>query len=144
MSQGKLHFGFGLAAGVVIAACFLLIFAPRYTITTIDGTQVKQDKWSGKTWRYSENEWRMIKESQRDWSDVDGTLRKALNIPEREKNQKDSLSLLRSQYPPLKDISDEDLLERIKLVYARDILGDMYLQNFLRLHQVNSANKVTE
>ncbi len=141
MSQGKRHFGFGLAAGVVIAACFLLFFAPRYTITTIDNTRVKQDKWSGKTWRYAANEWHAIKESQRDWSNVDETLRKALNIPDREKTKKKSLSLLRENYPSLKEVSDEDLLERIKMVYARDILGDLYLQNFIRIHKVNTGDK---
>jgi hypothetical protein len=45
----------------------------------------------------------------------------------------EALALLRQKDPILSDLSDEDLLERIKLVYSKEILVNMYLQNFLKL-----------
>jgi hypothetical protein len=70
-----------------------------------------------------------------DWDKIDGSLRDALRIPFAEVDTGAALKLLRGKHPDLKDLSDEDLLERIKLVYSKQVLCNLYLDNFLALEK---------
>ena len=137
MSNGKYQFGVGLAVGIVLAALFFLYFAPRYKTMQSGGMLYKQDLWSGDTWRYVDNEWKKVMGHDRDWEKIDEALRQALNIPERKNERANLLDHLRKKYADLKDVSDEDLLERIKIVYAKEIMNDLYLSDFVKIHGKN-------
>jgi hypothetical protein len=134
MSNGKYQFGVGLAVGIVLAALFFLYFAPRYKTMQSGGMLYKQDLWSGDTWRHVDNEWKKVMRHDRDWGKIDEALRQALNIPERKNERAKALEHLRKKYADLGDISDEDLLERIKIVYAKEIMNDLYLSDFVKIH----------
>jgi hypothetical protein len=128
MIQSKAHFGIGLFVGIIVTALFFQFFAPRYDIIESDNKLIKQDKWSGESWKYQGNKWEKITEMTRDWEPIDDALTKALNIPA--DNNKDNSNArmvsLKKRYSVLEDISDEDLMERIKYVYARKIMVDLY------------------
>ena len=72
-----------------------------------------------------------------DWVKIDQALREALNIPFAKVDTEKGLMRLRARYPILKDISDEELLERIKLVYSKQVLTNMYLNDFIRTDQAS-------
>jgi len=128
MIQSRAHFGIGLFVGIIVTALFFQFFAPRYEIIESDNKLVKQDKWSGESWKYQGNKWEKITEVTRDWEPIDEALTKALNIAS-DNNTYDSnarMVSLRKKYSVLEDISDEDIMERIKYVYARKIMVDLY------------------
>ena len=135
MASEKYKFGFGLVAGVVISALFFLYFAPRYKVMESGGNLVKQDRWSGDTWRFTNNEWKKVKDINRDWQKIDEVLKKTLNFADTENEKNIVLKRLREKFPILQDLSDEEIFERIKMVYAREIMVEMYLKNFLRLQK---------
>ena len=132
MSREKAFFGFGMALGIVIAGLFLFYFAPRYTILKSDGTLVKEDRWSGRSWRLVGSRWMLIESASRNWKKIDEALARALGIAPNDMNRAGELALLRKKNPVLKDLSDDELLERIKLVYSKQILCNMYLDNFVK------------
>ena len=131
MTREKSYFGIGLLVGAVIAALFLLYFAPRYTTVKSGDTLIRQDRWSGISWRFVDNQWKRIVYLDRDWNLIDRTLREALSIPTGGVERGTALHLLRKKYPALADINDDDLLERIKIVYSKAILCDLYLTKFM-------------
>jgi hypothetical protein len=135
MGREKTYFGIGLVIGIVLAALFLFYFAPRYTTVKAGDTLVKQDRWSGQSWRFVENQWKKIVGEDRDWDKIDKALTEALGIHTDTPSRTNALDLLRKKDPILKDLSDEDLLERIKLVYSKQILVNMYLDSFLKLQK---------
>ena len=132
MSREKTFFGFGLVLGVVIAVLFLFYFAPRYTILKTDGKLLKEDRWSGRSWRLVGNRWMLIESASRNWKKIDDALAKALGIASSNMNRAGELALLRKKNPVLKDLSDDELLERIKLVYSKQILCNMYLDSLAK------------
>lgn len=140
MANGKYKFGAGLVIGIVCAAVFFLYFAPRYQITKSGSMLYRQDCWSGDTWRFIDNGWKKVQQKDRDWNSIDQALRKALNIPESSKERKTALLELKKNYSTLNILSDEEILERIKIVYAREILGNLYLENYLKIQ--NKKNPV--
>jgi hypothetical protein len=130
--QNKFHFGAGLFLGVVVTAVFLHFFAPRYAVLDSDTGVVKHDKWTGNAWRYDGEKWEKIAEDSRDWKPVDAALMNALNIQEKKNpagssSINDRLKALKKKYPVLETVSDEDVMERIKYLYARKIIVDLYL-----------------
>jgi len=133
MDNGKIKFGIGLGVGIILAAFFFLYFAPRYETMESSGMVVKQDRWSGDTWRLVNNEWKKIKDVKRDWARIDQMLRQALNLPNNEKERDKALNELRTKYPALVEVSDDEILERIKFVYSREIMNELYLKNFLKI-----------
>ena len=135
MNREKIYFAAGIAAGIILAVLFLFYFAPRYMIVQGDGVVVKQDRWTGQSWRFVNNNWKKVTEGDHDWEKIDGTLREALQIPFIKADTGSALNLLREKHPLLKEISDEDLLERIKLVYSKQILCNLYLENFMKLQR---------
>jgi hypothetical protein len=135
MGREKTYFGMGLVMGIVLATVFLFYFAPRYTTVKVRDTLVKQDKWSGQSWRFVDNQWKRIVGEDHDWDKIDKALTGALGIETDTPSRTNALDLLRKKDPILKDLSDDDLLERIKLVYSKQILVNMYLDSFLKLEK---------
>lgn len=131
MMQSKIHFGIGLFIGVLLSAFFLLFFAPRYEVFESDNNLVKQDKWSGETWVFKGNLWEKISSSTRDWKAVDQALTDALRISTKEVTQTQNhlITKMKSKYPALEDLSEEDIRERIKYIYSKKILIDLYFSN---------------
>jgi hypothetical protein len=131
MMQTRTHFGIGLFIGIVVAGLFFHFFAPRYSVIESDNKLIKHDKWSGNAWRYEGNKWEPITDITRDWKPVDAALMDALNIPARgDANAPDAqMASLKKKYPVLETLSDEDIMERIKYIYARRIMVDLYFSN---------------
>ena len=133
MSKGKHQFGIGLVIGIVFAALFFMYFAPRYTTNESDGMLYKHDRWSGNSWRFVGNEWQKVSSSEKDWEKIDSQLREALKVPATMKARKKVLARLREKYPALRSVSDEDLLERIKFVYSKELMVGHYLQTYVNI-----------
>jgi allantoicase len=131
MIQTKVHFGAGLVLGIVVCAFFFQFFAPRYGVVKSDTGVVKQDKWTGNSWHYDGYSWKEIREDKQDWEAVDDALMDALNIKDSRTQSGNSLNariqMLKAKYPVLASLSDEDVMERIKYLYARKIMVDLYL-----------------
>ena len=106
---------------------------------------IKQDKWTGRYWRFTEDEWKLIVGVNRDWEKVDRALMAALRIPFADVDTDSALASLQEKHPVLKDLTREELLERIKLVYSRQVLVNMYLDSFLKTEAtVTPSRKVSE
>ena len=135
MTREKTYFGVGLAVGIVLAFFFLFYFAPRYNTMESGDSLVKVDRWSGQTWRFVDNHWKKVESANRDWEKIDNTLMEALRFPSEGVDRVKALSLLREKNPILRDLADDELLERIKFVYSREILVNLYMKNFLELEK---------
>lgn len=141
MKNGKKNLIIGILIGLVLAFFYFHYFAPRYEIKKEGLSLVKIDKWTGESWRFIDNNWKKMINIDEDWVKIDQTLREALNIPFAKVDTEKGLMRLRKRYPILKDISDDELLERIKLVYSKQVLTNMYLSDFIRKDQ-DSQGKV--
>jgi len=139
MAQGKHQFGIGPLVGILFAALFFMYFAPRYKTVEEDGVLYKHDRWSGNSWQFVDNGWQEINQNEEQWDTVDGELRKALKVPETTKARKDVLNRLRERYPKLKGVSDEDILERIKHVYSKELMVGHYLQTIVNIEQADKV-----
>jgi len=103
MYKEKMNFVIGLMAGILTASLFLFYFAPRYTTAKAGDTLVRNDKWTGQSWRLVDNQWKAIVGQDHDWDKIDGSLRSALRIPFAEVDTGSALRLLREKFPVLKD-----------------------------------------
>lgn len=128
MIHTRTHFGIGLFVGIVVAALFFHFFAPRYDVIDSDNMLIKHDKWSGNSWRYEGSKWEKITDNTRDWKPVDAVLMNALNIPVSDDAESSGarMASLKKKYPVLENLPDEDIMERIKYIYARKIMVDLY------------------
>jgi hypothetical protein len=135
MNGEKRYFLIGLVIGILLSGAFLYYFAPRYTTVKSGDTILRQDTWTGRSWRLADNEWKSIVGVNRDWDSIDKALLAALRIPFAEVNTDLALKQLQEKHPILKDLPNEELLERIKLVYSRQVLVNMYLDNFVKMEQ---------
>ena len=131
MSSEKKYLVIGIVIGLVLAILYFQYFAPRYEIEKKGLAMIKLDKWTGQSWRFVDNNWKKMANMDENWDRIDKTLQKALRIPFANVDNDSALKRLREKYPDLKDISDGELLERIKLVYSKKVLTSMYLSNFL-------------
>ena len=129
MQQGKYNFAIGFIIGIVVSAVFFQFFAPRYSVVQSGDMMIKQDKWSGDSWKMAGSQWEKIVYSDRNWELIDNALRDALRIPKEQKKAKNKLAILKKKYPVLADVPDKDLLERIKYMYPREILANLYFDN---------------
>jgi hypothetical protein len=132
MSGEKMYFAVGIVLGVLLSAMFFYYFAPRYETVKQGETMIKQDKWTGRSWRFTDDEWKLIVGVNRDWEKIDRALMAALRIPFADVDTDSALASLQGKHPVLKDLTREELLERIKLVYSRQVLVNMYLDSFLK------------
>jgi len=135
MNGEKRYVLIGLVIGVLLSGVFFYYFAPRYTTVKSGDTLLKQDTWTGRSWRLVDNEWKAVVGVNRDWDSIDKALLAALRIPFAEVNTDSALVRLREKHPILKELPDEELLERIKLVYSRQVLVNMYLDSFVKMEQ---------
>jgi hypothetical protein len=132
MTHEKAYFGIGLVVGIVLAGLFLYYFAPRYSTVKSGDNLIKQDRWTGGSWRFADNQWKAIVDADRDWTEIDQALRSALRLPFANVDTGSALVTLKEKHPVLRDLSDEDLLERIKMVYSKQIICNMYLDSFMK------------
>jgi hypothetical protein len=135
MKGEKRYFIIGLVIGILLSGVFFYYFAPRYTTVKSGDTMLRQDTWTGRSWRFVDNEWKSIVGVNRDWDSIDKALLAALRIPFAEVNTDSALVRLREKHPILKELPNEELLERIKLVYSRQVLVNMYLDSFVKMEQ---------
>jgi len=135
MERKKYHFGIGLVIGIVAAGLFFHFYAPRYITVEAKEGLIKQDKWSGDSWRLVGDKWKKISDSEKDWHDVDRSLRKAFQTTVGGAETAYLLEQLKKKYPKLKNVRDEDLLVRIRAVYSQEILTRNYLDNILKEEQ---------
>ena len=134
----------GIIIGIAISAFFFNFFAPRYEIKKTTATTIRIDKWTGRAWRLVEDNWREMIDIDEDWVLIDETLQKAINIyfPEFKVDSSAALKKLRDKYPVLKDIPDYDLVERIKLVYSKQVLVGMYLGDFMKTNKKQESAEI--
>jgi len=131
MKSEKKSMVVGILIGIVLSLFYFHFFAPRYDIQKKDLSLIKIDKWTGDSWEFVDNNWKKMINMDENWERIDKTLQEALHTPFVQVDTKSALGQLRERYRILKDISDEELLERIKLVYSKQVLTSMYLNNFL-------------
>ena len=141
MAGGKKSLILGIIIGIVLSFLYFNYFAPRYDIKKTAASTIKIDKWTGQSWRLVENNWKKMNNMDGDWESIDKTLGEAIhiNIPEAQVDSSAALKKLRARYPVLKDIPDYDLLERIKLVYSKQVLVGMYLGDFMKMNKKAEA-----
>jgi hypothetical protein len=132
MKKTKLYFVAGIAVGAILTFFCVNYFAPRYEMEQVGGSVVKTDKWTGQSWKYVNDSWKRVERTSQEWQEIDQALAEALNIPVADNNTESALRLLREKYPILKDIPNDELQERIKLVYSSQILRDLYLDDFMK------------
>jgi len=132
MKGEKTYFIVGIVLGVFLSAIFFFYFAPRYETVKAGETMIKQDKWTGRSWRFTDEEWKPVVGVNRDWEKIDRALMAALRIPFADVDTDSALITLQDRHPVLADLRREELLERIKLVYSRQVLVNMYLDSFLK------------
>jgi hypothetical protein len=131
MRNEKKHMILGIVIGLVLAFFYFHYFAPRYEVIKMGTFPVKIDRWTGKSWRLVENNWKGMLDIDEDWEQIDQTLREALQSPIAKVDTSMALTRLRDKYPVLNGISDDELLERIKVVYSKIVLSKLYLSDFL-------------
>jgi hypothetical protein len=130
----------GVIIGLILAFFYFHYFAPRYQINKTGLSTIKIDKWTGRSWRLVGDNWTRMLDRDEEWEQIDKTLQEALKIPFVQVDQDSALEELREKYPLLNKISDDELLERIKLVYSKLVLVNMYLGDFLKTSAVESEN----
>jgi hypothetical protein len=131
MRNEKKYLILGIVIGLVLAFFYFHYFAPRYEIRKIGPLSVKVDRWTGKSWRLVEDNWKSMLDVDENWERVDQILREALQTPVAQVDIGRALTRLRDRYPTLNDVSDDELLERIKVVYSKIVLSKLYLSDFL-------------
>ena len=131
MDRRKYHFGIGLVVGIVLAGLFFQFYAPRYTTVESQAGMIKQDKWSGDTWKLVGDQWKKITDDERDWKNVDQSLHSAFQATVGGEETTQLLKQFKEKYPELKGVSDAELLKRIRTVYSQEILTRTYLENVI-------------
>jgi hypothetical protein len=140
MKSEKKYMVIGIFIGIVLSFFYFQYFAPRFEMKKEGLTLIKVDKWTGDSWRFVDDNWKKMADMDENWEKIAQALREAPNGPSAEVDPRPPRAPLREKYLILKDISDEELLERIKLVYSKQVLTSMYLDNFLAKDQVKEAN----
>ena len=141
MTSSKKNLIYGIIIGIVLSFLYFNFFSPRYEITKTAVSTIKIDKWTGQSWRFADNNWKKMTDMDEDWALIDKTLGEAINIniPEAQVDSAAALKRLKDRYPIFKDISDYDLLERIKLVYSKQLLVNLYLRGFMNIEKSSGA-----
>ena len=132
MKNEKKSLFLGIIIGLILAFFYFHYFAPRYEINKSGLSTIKIDKWTGQSWRLVDNAWKKMLNVDEDWEQVDRILQEALKMPFAQFDSSSALKKLRDSYPILEEIPDDELLERIKQVYAKLVLVNSYLGDFLK------------
>jgi len=133
MKKEKITLIMGVLIGLAISFFYYTFFASRYELKKEGLSMIKLDKWTGQTWTLVNNNWKKSVVIDESWEEIDRTLSEALKIPFAEVDSEYALEKLKETYPVLKDIPDDELLERIKLVYSKRVMVNMYLGDFLKV-----------
>ena len=139
MKKEKIILIIGLVIGLAVAFFYFNFFASRYVLKKEGLAVVKLDKWTGQSWTLVNDKWKKMTVMDENWEEVDKTLTEALEIPFAQVDSESALKKLKESYPILKGIPDDELLERIKLVYSKMVMVNMYLGDFLKTKDENSA-----
>jgi hypothetical protein len=132
MKKEKKSLIIGLVVGLAVSLLFSHFLAPRYEIKKEGLSVIKLDKWTGQSWTLSNNEWKKMTNTEENWEEVDKALNQALKIPFGQVDSKSALKKLREWHPVLAEVPDDELLERIKMVYSKMVLVNMYLGDILK------------
>lgn len=132
MKNDKKKIIIGLFIGILISLFYTHFFASRYEIKNNGLDMIRIDKWTGQTWTLVNKSWKKMSDSEQDWSEIDKALGAALKIPFAQVDSESALKKLKETAPVLKDVPNEELLERIKLFYSKTVLVNMYLGDFLK------------
>lgn len=132
MNKEKIVFALGLAVGMVLTALFFQVFAPRYATLQTDESLVKQDRWSGRSWRYSGGSWEEVREVDSQQQQIDQELRKALKVVIDQGRLMEATSRFKEIFPTLKEIPDEELLTRMSTLYSNQIMSTLFLESYHR------------
>lgn len=129
----------GIIIGLVLAFFYFQFFAPRYETKKTGLILVKTDKWTGQSWRFVDNNWKKMSNMDENWVKIDQTLQEALNVKVTNVDSNSALASLKGKYPILKDLPEDELLERIKLVYSKVVLCNLYLADFMKVEEGRSS-----
>jgi hypothetical protein len=141
MKKDKKNLITGLVIGLLVSFLYFQFFAPRYEIKKEGVSVIKIDRWTGQSWRSVNNSWKKMTNTDANWAEIDKTLTEALKIPFVQVDSNSALKKLRESHPILKDLPDDELLERIKLVYSKLVLVNMYLGDFLKTTSDQGSSK---
>lgn len=137
MKDGKKSLILGVIIGIVLAFFYFQFFAPRYEIKNMAASTIKVDRWTGQSWRLVDNNWKKMAVMDEKWEMVDMALKEALQnalkIRFVESDTDEALQRLREKHPVLNEISDNELFERIEIVYSKLMLANSYLYDFMRM-----------
>jgi hypothetical protein len=133
MKKEKMTLIIGLVIGLAAAFFYFNFFASRYEIRKEGVSTVKLDKWTGQSWALVNDNWKKMTVINESWEEVDKTLTGALKLPFAQVDTGSAQKKLKESHPVLKDIPDDELLERIKLVYSKMVMVNMYLGDFLKV-----------
>lgn len=122
----------GLIVGIIVTLFYSHFFAPRYEIRKDGMSMIKLDKWTGQSWTLVNNDWKRMVNLDENWEEIDKALAEAMKIPFAQVDSESALRKLKAANPILKNISDDELVERIKLVYSKMVLVNMYLGEFVK------------
>jgi hypothetical protein len=142
MKKEKKTLVIGVIVGLLISLFYAHFFAPRYEIKKEGPSTMKLDKWTGQAWTLAAGNWKKMNSTDENWEEIDKALSEALKIPFAQVDSTSALKKLREKHPVLADVSDDELLERIKLVYSKMVLVNMYLGDFLKTNSERGTSDV--
>lgn len=130
MKKEKKFFTIGLISGIFVTSIFFQFFAPRYVSIKEGNNLIKQDRWSGRSWRYVMGKWEEISGAESKQDPIDRELRKALNVIIDQSNFNEALSSFKESFPALRDIPEDELFTRISNLYSRQLMTATFLHNY--------------
>jgi hypothetical protein len=132
MKKDRKSLVLGLVIGLVLSLLYFHFLAPRYEIKKEGASIIKMDRWTGQSWSLVNANWKKMSNTNENWEEIDKALSEALKIPFAQVDSSAALKKLRERQPVLETVPDDELLERIKLVYSKMVLVNMYLGDFLK------------
>jgi hypothetical protein len=139
MKKDKKSLVLGLVIGLVLSLLYFHFLAPRYEIKKEGASMIKMDRWTGQSWSFVNSNWKKMSNTEENWEKIDKALGEALKIPFAQVDSSAALKKLRERQPVLETVPDDELLERIKLVYSKMVLVNMYLGDFLKTNSEQPA-----
>ena len=132
MNKEKIVFAVGLAVGIFLTAVFFQLFAPRYATMQNGEGLIKQDRWSGRSWRYDGAAWQEVREAESRKEQIDQELRKALTVVIDQGRLAEATNRFKDIFPALKEIPDDELLTRMSTLYSNQIMSTLFLESYHR------------